>query len=214
MSKKKIIIIGAGQLGCVVSNIIDKKKYKICGFLDNDKLKIGKKINDIQVLGTDQYLFKLSPKNFNLVLCLGKVKSRINFLKQFSKSLFNFPVIVDNKFRKFKNVNIGKGSIILNSATILNNTNVGSFCLIGTNSTILHDVKINDNCIIGGGTTIGANVTLKKNVFIGVGSVIASKKITIKENCYICSGSVILEDLPKKSKVIGNPAKIIPYHNN
>ena len=39
MIKEKLIIIGAGQLGSLVSNIIDKKKYNILGFIDNDKKK-------------------------------------------------------------------------------------------------------------------------------------------------------------------------------
>ena len=82
-------------------------------------------------------------------------------------------------------------------------------CSRQTNANILHDVKIEDNCLIGGGTTIGANVTLK-NIFVGVGAIFASKKITVGDNSFVCSGSVVLNNVPKNSKVIGNPGKIIP----
>ena len=152
----------------------------------------------------------VSPQKVGLVLCLGKAKSRKVFLKKINKKKFKFPIIIDKNLSKFENVNIGKGTIILGSTNISNNTSIGKFCIIGTNTNILHDVKIGDNCIIGGGTIIGANVTLHKEIFVGVGTIFASKKITVKENCYICSGSVVLNNLPKNCKVIGNPARIIP----
>jgi sugar O-acyltransferase (sialic acid O-acetyltransferase NeuD family) len=211
--KEKLIIIGAGQLGNLVSNIIDKKKYEIFGFIDNDKKKIKKKINQIKVLGDDKYLSSISPKKFGLVLCLGNIKSRIKFLSKVKKNNFRFPKIIDQNFREFNNVKIGKGTIILSSVNILNNSNIGKFCVIGTNANILHDVNIGDNCIIGGGANIGSNVTLKKNIFVGIGAVFASKKIVVNDNSYICSGSVIFNNLSKNSKVIGNPARAIPPKN-
>ena len=210
MIRKKIIIIGAGQLGTLLSEILDKNKYKLCGYIDNDQNKIGKKFCGITVLGNDEYLSSLSPKKFQLILCLGDIKARKKFLQKNILRNFKFPKIIDKNLRIFNNVKIGDGSIVLSSANILNNTSIGKFCVVGTNANILHDVKIEDNCLIGGGTTIGANVTLKKNIFVGVGAIFASKKITVGDNSFVCSGSVVLNNVPKNSKVIGNPGKIIP----
>lgn len=209
MIKEKLIIIGAGQLGSLVSNIIDKKKYNILGFIDNDKKKIGKKINGVKILGDDKYLFSTFTKKISLALCLGDIKRRKEFLKKINNLNFKFPKIIDKNLRGFHNVKIGGGTIILGSANILNDTNIGKFCIIGTNAQILHDVKIGDHCIIGGGTIIGANVKFKKEIFVGIGAVFASKKIIINEKCYVCSGSVVLNSLPANCKVIGNPAKKI-----
>ena len=210
MVKEKLIIVGAGQLGSLVANIINKSKYDILGFIDSDKKKIGKKINGFKVLGTDKYLFSLSSQKVSLALCLGNIKTRKDFLKKINKKNFHFPIIIDKNLREFENTKIGAGTIILGSTIISNNTNIGNFCVIGTNTNILHDVKVGDHCIIGGGSIIGANVILKKEIFVGVGATFASKKITVSENCYICSGSVVLNNLPKNCKVIGNPARIIP----
>ena len=45
MSKKKILIIGAGQFGILVSNIIkNSEEFEILGFIDNDPKKFSKKI--------------------------------------------------------------------------------------------------------------------------------------------------------------------------
>ena len=39
MVKEKLIIVGAGQLGSLVANIINKSKYDILGFIDSEKRK-------------------------------------------------------------------------------------------------------------------------------------------------------------------------------
>ena len=76
MSRKKIILVGAGQLGVLVSNILKKdKKYSIAGFVDTKK-KLGKTVNGIKIIGGDDYLKKLPPKKFSLIICIGDVLKR------------------------------------------------------------------------------------------------------------------------------------------
>ena len=43
------------------------------------------------------------------------------------------------------------------------------------------------------------------------GVTFAAKKIKIKKNSFICSGSVVLNTVEARSKMIGNPAKSIPF---
>ena len=65
MIRKKIIIIGAGQLGTLLSEILDKNKYKLCGYIDNDQNKIGKKFCGITVLEMMNIYHLYHLKNFN-----------------------------------------------------------------------------------------------------------------------------------------------------
>ena len=212
MKKIKLILIGAGQLGVLVSNIIKKdRKYEVVGFIDSTKKK-GKKINDIKVLGNDNYLKKLSSKSIQLVICIGDISIRKKIIKKLVKRKFIFPTIIDQNSYVGNKTRIDPGTIICGHTIILNDTKIGKFNIIGTGIKILHNVNIKDNCIIGGGSIIGSNVKISNNVFIGVGSVIASKKIFIEENSFICSGSVILKDVKKNTKVLGNPARVVPYN--
>ena len=55
---------------------------------------------------------------------------------------------------------------------------------------------------------------IEKNVFVGVGAVFASKKIKVGKNSYVCSGSVVMNNIRERSKVIGNPARSIPLKSN
>ena len=209
-NKKNIIVIGAGQLGVLVSNIITRQNiFNILGFIDKDKNKKSKLVNGFKVLGSEDYLLK-NEKNYNLVLALGNIKKREQIIKKLKNKNFKFPIILDPSCNIDKDVKIGMGTIISNSSTVLNNTKIGDFSIIGTAVTILHNVKVENNCVIGGGTTIGSNVHIEKNVFVGVGTTFASKKIKIMKNSFICSGSVIFNSVKAKSKMIGNPARLIP----
>ncbi len=211
MEKKKIIIIGAGQFGVLVSKIIFKSaKYRILGFLDNDKTKKGKVINKIKVLGNDNLLKRYKNKNIGLVLAIGDVKKRLKIINKFKRKDYFFPKIIANSNKIDETAKIGMGSIITNHSIILNHCKIGKFSLIGSAVKILHNVSISMNCIIGGGSTIGSNVKINDNVFIGVGSTIASKKITIGSNAFICSGSAVFKDVKTNSKIIGNPGRVIP----
>ena len=209
-SSKNLIIIGAGQLGVLISKIIKKTyKFKIVGFIDNDLKKKGKKINGIRVIGNDKILKKKKEK-LNIVIAVGNIKKRIEIKKKFKKKNFLFPKIIASSAKIDENVKIGNGTVITNHTMILNNTKIGEFCIIGSGNKILHHVNISNNCIIGGGTVIGSNAKIKENVFVGVGSVLASRRIIIGKNSFICSGSAVFKSMKAGSKAIGNPARIIP----
>jgi len=211
MKKKKVIIIGAGQFGILVSKIILKlNNYEILGFIDNDKTKKRKIINKIKVLGNDTLLKRYKKKNIGLILAIGDIKKRLTLIDKFKRKDFFYPKIIANLNKIDETTKIGMGSIITNHSIILNHCKIGKFSLIGSAVKILHNVSISKNCIIGGGTTIGSNVKIKDNVFIGVGSTIASKKIIIGNNAFICSGSAVFKDVKNNSKIIGNPGRVIP----
>lgn len=47
-----------------------------------------------------------------------------------------------------------------------------------------------------------------------MGTVFASKKIIIGNDSFVCSGSAVFNNIESKSKVIGNPARSIPFIKN
>jgi sugar O-acyltransferase (sialic acid O-acetyltransferase NeuD family) len=206
--KQKIIIIGAGQMGELVSNIILRQnKYSILGFIDNKKIK--KKINGYKIIGDDLFLQKNKNICKNVVIAVADIKLRFKIFKRLYNLNFDFPNVIDPSAIIDKNVSLKKGIIICMNSVILNRTKIDTLSIIGTSVNILHDVKIGKNCVIGGGSVIGANIECKDNVFIGVGSVFPSKRIIIGNNSFVSSGAVVLKSIKNNSKVIGNPARFI-----
>ena len=94
-NKKNIIIVGAGQLGILISNILIKQKsFNILGFIDNDKKKLNKFINNYKVIGSESYLFKNKKKYINLAIAVGDIIKREKIIKRLKNQNFAFPSIV------------------------------------------------------------------------------------------------------------------------
>ena len=137
------------------------------------------------------------------------------------------------EFNGFKPV-IKESSFVHPNATVTGNVIIGEKVYIGPGAAIRGDwgqIIIEDGCNVQENCTIhmfpGTTVTLKKGAHIGHGAIIHGG--TIGENCLIGMNSVIMDDvvmedeciigalcfvpakmhLPKRSLVVGNPAKII-----
>jgi len=137
------------------------------------------------------------------------------------------------EFNGFKPV-IKANSFVHPNATVTGNVIIGEKVYIGPGAAIRGDwgqIIIEDGCNVQENCTIhmfpGTTVTLKKGAHIGHGAIIHGG--TIGENCLIGMNSVIMDDvvmedecivgalcfvpakmhLPKRSLVVGNPAKII-----
>ena len=129
---------------------------------------------------------------------------------------------------------IKKTSFIHPQATIIGNVIIGENVYVGPHATIRGDwgkIILEDGCNVQESCTIhmfpGTTTLLKKGSHIGHGAIIHGG--TIGENCLIGMNSVVMDDvviedeciigalsfvkakdrIPKRSLVVGNPARII-----
>ncbi|MFN5033074.1 MAG: transferase hexapeptide repeat family protein [Flavobacteriia bacterium] len=142
------------------------------------------------------------------------------------------------EFNGFKPV-VKASSFVHPLASVTGNVIIGENVYIGPGAAIRGDwgqIIIEDGCNVQENCTIhmfpGTTVTLKKGAHIGHGAIIHGG--TIGENCLIGMNSVIMDDvtiedeciigalcfvpgkmtIPKRSVVVGNPAKIIKEVTN
>ena len=193
--KKNILIIGVGgHLNSVIDILQEAKKFKIIGYLDNDKSKIGKYFYNIKVLGSDKKLDEIKKsKTNNISLSVGLIKNfkeRMKLIKKLKISSFEFPNFYSKDSLISKRIIIGKGNIIMKHVLINNNVKLGDFNIINNKALIEHDVTIGSNVHISTGAVVNGNVSIGNNVFIGSGSIITNNRV-IKNNTFIKAGSVI-----------------------
>ncbi|MFK8046079.1 MAG: transferase hexapeptide repeat family protein [Crocinitomicaceae bacterium] len=137
------------------------------------------------------------------------------------------------EFKGFKPV-IHPSSFVHPQATVTGNVIIGKGVYIGPGCALRGDwgqIVIEDGCNVQENCTIhmfpGKTVTLKESAHIGHGAIIHGG--TIGENCMIGMNAVVMDDvviekecivgalafvpakmeIPKRSLVVGNPAKII-----
>ena len=196
MKIKKIIILGTGG-NCI--DILDsineiniiKKRYKVIGFLDDDKTKWNTKIHDIEVLGG----LKIA-NSFKDIFFVNGIGSPNNFWKKeeildkAKLSLDRFETIIHPSASVSKMSNIGKGTVILQNVTISSNVTIGNHVMILPNSVINHDDIIDSYVSIASGVCIAGNIKIEKNSLIGI-------------------GCIVLNDIKENNVVVGNPARFL-----
>jgi len=102
------------------------------------------------------------------------------------------------------NVEIGSNTCIDRGA--LSTTIIGYGTKIDNLTHIAHNVKIGKNCIITANVSIAGSCNIGDNVWIGPSSTV-NNGLTIGSNSFISLGSVIINNLPQNSDVIGYPAE-------
>ena len=207
MSKKNVVIIGAGGHGKVIADIIIKSGDNLLGFLD-DNIPVGTKII----------------KNYKT---LGKIRE-CTFLQQYNRKLYFAIAIGDNYIRKNiyerytlnyytaihpssvigMEVTIGDGTVIMANACISPNTKIGKCCIVNTGAIIEHDNEIGNYVHVSPNATLCGTVNVGDFTHIGAGATIKNN-INITEDCIIGAGAVVVKDILEKGTYVGVPARRI-----
>ncbi|MFB4164001.1 acetyltransferase [Alteribacillus sp. JSM 102045] len=217
---KKIIIFGTGG-NCIdiLDSIqdINKEKltYECVGFLDDNKAVWGKSLYGVEVLGP---LCKAEEfKNTcYFVNGIGSVSNYFKKEKIIAKSkvpLSRFETIIHPSANVSNMASIGKGTVILQSATIAANASISNHVIILPNSVVSHDSIINDFSCITGGVCISGGVVIGESCYLGTNSSIMNN-VKIGRNSLIGMGSVVLENVKENSIMVGDPARILRKLNN
>jgi sugar O-acyltransferase (sialic acid O-acetyltransferase NeuD family) len=104
---------------------------------------------------------------------------------------------------------LGVGTIIMPRANIMPGSRLGKHCLINTGAIVEHDCVLEDGVHLCPGVILGGGVKIGAWTQIGLGAIIRDH-ITIGDHCVIGMGSVVLHDIPARSRAWGKPARIQP----
>jgi sugar O-acyltransferase (sialic acid O-acetyltransferase NeuD family) len=205
----RIVIVGAGGFGREILDTIKfinkvEQTYEIVGFIDN-VIQKGTLVNGIVVLGSDEIL--QSNINASLIIGFADPFNRKIFFEKYHNT-FHFPVIIHPTAIISEYCEINDGSIIQAFSIIAANAFVGNCVVLNARSGIGHDSKIGSFTSIQSFCDITGNNVLGNLCFLGTG-VKLIPNLKIADECYLCAGTVVFKDLAYKSKVIGNPGKII-----
>ena len=209
---QNVVIFGASGHGSVVLDCIEKQgKYKVIGFIDSFKKK-GININGYTVLGSEVDLPYLMEKyNFSAgIIAIGDNWSRKLVVDRILKIAPNFDYIsaVHPKAEIGKNVDIGKGTVLMAGVIVNANSVIGDFCILNTNASLDHDGRMENYSSFAPKSCAGGNFRLGKFSAICLGSNIIDN-ITILEHSVIGAGSLVVGNIEGHILAYGSPAKKI-----
>ncbi len=170
MSKEKLLLVGAGGFGRMVSE--QAMLQYDCAFVD-DGQTVGTEICGIPVVGAISDLKKLHSEYKLLVVGIGNNKFRARVYENAKALGYSFPNIIAPSAYISPYAKLGNGCVILQNVCVQNGAVVGSGVLLNAGTEVHCDVSVRDyalvytNSVIRTGATIGSYVRIGSNCTIG-----------------------------------------------
>ncbi len=213
MNKGFLILIGGGGHCKACIDVIEAEgKFMIKGILDT-KEKLGQKILDYTVIGTDEDIDALVNQDCSFLISMGQIKSaavRKKLYKKLKALNANLATIVSPYAVVSKYAKIEEGTIVMHAVNINAGVNIGANCILNTACNIEHDVQIGKNCHIATHAVINGDCMIGEEVFVGSGTII-SNGIHIISSAVIGAGSLVFKSISEKGTFAGNPIKSIKH---
>ena len=181
MIKEKLLIVGSGGFGRVVSEHA-VKKYD-CAFVD-DGYEVGTEICGVKVVGHIADLEALFTKYKLLIVAIGNNSLRERIYNEAEIIGFQFPNIIVNNVYISPFSTVGQGCIFLNNVCVQNGSTVGNGVILNPGVEIHHGATVEDYALIytnsvirtyakvGKRAKVGSNVTIANGVEIEAGAVV------------------------------------------
>ena len=196
---KKLIIIGAGGHGRVVSETAKLNGYEVIGFLDDadNKTTVGRVVDFIKYIGEADF-----------TVAIGNNAVRMKIQSKLIKSGANVASLIHPNATVSESASIGKGSVVMAGAVINAGAVVGEGAIINTCASVDHDCKIGDFSHISVGARICGTVTIGNGTWIGAGTTVINN-IRICNECMIGAGAVVIENIDNDGTYVGVPVRKI-----
>lgn len=209
---QNIVIFGASGHGSVVLDCIEKEgKYKVIGFIDSFRKK-GTEVNGYSVLGSEYDLPFLVEKHqiFGGIVAIGDNWTRNLLVERILKIVpeFNYVSAVHPNAEIGKDVQIGRGSVVMPGVTINANAIIANHCILNTNASLDHDGFMNNFSSLAPNVCVGGNFILGRGSAICLGTNII-ENITVGEYSVVGAGSLLVGNVSDCLMVYGAPAKIV-----
>lgn len=167
--KEKLLLVGAGGFGRVVSELA-RQTYD-CAFVD-DGVEIGNVICGIPVVGHTDTLQELFAEYKNLVIVIGNNTVRERIYDTAERIGYRFPNLITQSAYISPYAKLGWGCVVLNNAVVQNGATVGNGVLLNPGVEIHHDSSVGDydliytNSVVRTYTKVGKCVRIESNVII------------------------------------------------
>lgn len=195
----RLIIIGAGGHGKVVTDIAKLCGYMEIVFLDNNPEL--KECSGYPVLGPDTMTAELEGEIF---VAVGNSEIRQKLMERDGVRVF--PTLIHPSAVIAEDAEIGKGSVVMAGSVINPGAKIGKGCIVNTSSSIDHDCNVGDYCHVSVGSHLSGTVELGNHVWIGTGATV-SNNVNICSDVVIGAGAVVINDVKESGTYIGVPIR-------
>lgn len=215
VKRTPVVGIGAGGHAKVVIEALRRSaRYDIRGLLDNATGRRAGSVAGVPILGGDDQLAQLRADGIeNAFIGVGTPRDTLaririwGWLKQQGISVVS---AIDPSAIVISAGEIGEGATVLARAVIQTDARLGKNVLINTGAIVEHDCEIHDHAHVASGAVLCGGVVVEEGAFIGSAACIQPGR-RIGRMSVIGSGTVVIDDVPPATTMVGNPARPLAH---
>jgi sugar O-acyltransferase (sialic acid O-acetyltransferase NeuD family) len=198
--KRKVLVIGAGDGGYIISDILgfEPQKFEIVGFLDDKQTLWGQAIRDAEVIGGTDRILALKQQGFFDCLVISITSNmavRKRIFEKYREMGFEFINVVHPTVHINPSAKIGCSNLIYGMAYIGSETKIGDNNLISAHTSIDHHNTVGSHNLFGPGCLTSGAVTIGDSCIFGAGIGI-EPHLKIGNNVKVASGLAITSHVP------------------
>ncbi len=198
---KQVVVVGAGQNGRVVANILSLGGFDVVGFLDDGK-------QGEEVLGPVADYKKHAQEGRAFFISIGSNDVRKRLFEQFKMGGVTFVNAIHPKACVEPGVELGVNVMVGAFAYVNVNTVIGDGTFINNGCIVEHDNRVGLFSHLTPGVVTAGEATIGDRVFFGIGSTLRDRTV-VADGCLIGAASNVVKDTEPDSVYYGNPAKFI-----
>jgi sugar O-acyltransferase (sialic acid O-acetyltransferase NeuD family) len=206
----RVIVVGAGGHAAVVADALLACGQAVIGFTDNDADRHGRRLCDLEVLGSDdEILARHSPQRLRLANGIGGTRGlalRARVQRGLEAQGWQFvtvqhPSAVVSQFSR-----LGQGVQLLARSVVQPGAVVGDGSIINTGAVVEHDCVIGDYVHVAPGALLCGTVKVGARCHIGAGAVVR-QSVGLGPETIVGAGAVVITDFEGGGTLVGAPAR-------
>lgn len=210
---QKVAIIGAGNFARHLLDIFEacntvEPTYDVLGYVVKPEYgKPGTLINERPILDSLDWLAD-NRDTVQAICGISAPDVRFRIVEQLKSVGVQFCQAIHPSVIVARWVDIGEGSAIGAGCVLANRVRIGNHVHINMSCPIGHNVVFEDYVTLTPGVNVAGNVKLETGCYVGMGANIIHER-SVGAWSTVGSGSVIIEDVPRNSTIVGVPGRVI-----
>lgn len=215
---ERLIILGSGGTSVDIADLaIQTGKFTPIGYLD-DSRTVGEDVNGLPVLGgladavnVARDMQGPTPLFINGIGSSGSYRAKPRMVESTSLPPEAFATVIHPTSEDVMSPSawVSEGVAIFPYTTLRNNTFVGAHSLILSHGSWGHGAFIGRYGTVATGVRAAGGVRAGECVYLGTNSVIIEDR-RIGDGALVGAGAVVIRDVEPNTRVVGNPARVLP----
>jgi sugar O-acyltransferase (sialic acid O-acetyltransferase NeuD family) len=202
-----LLLLGASACAIDVTDLLsDLPQFEVAGYVVSvPPYEPGSTLLDRPIYWVDDIARFAAT---HAVACAIVTTKRYALVERIAEMGFRFVTIIHPTARVSRMATIGEGVIISSGAQVATHSEIGRHVFINRGALIGHHNIIGDYSTISPGANLAGHITVGRRVWVGLGANVLEKR-TIGECSLVGAGSLVMKDVPPRTKVMGVPAVVI-----